>query len=1358
MKKTFTLLIASLFAIMLITQPVKVMGQTRTTTYEQLTSIANIDESAQYVLGISGTGFHYQGTSSWGEISSSSTPLYYTLKKATDGKSFTAKTTISNTVYYLQIPTSNTFSMATTTGTNTDIIIGTTQVSGTNYAVANKSTTTRHLRVNTGNPGGLRSYASTSGNMAYFYKVKYTVKYDCNGGDSGCPTTTINNVPSGNYTLAAAPTRENYTFDGWSDGTNTYDAGATYPLYSDNVTFTAQWTSSLTPCNLAITGSPVTLNFDLYNNYSPQTVYYTTSGTGDVTVDASDYVNTTVTFTSDTKTISVSPKSIVTPSAQTITVRQAADASHAAGTATFSVNITNSAPSITISGSGITNNAVNLDYDDDNVHTASVAYNNLNNPEPTLEIYSDFDCTEPYEGQDFTANFATNDIETIEYVFVEENTDPDNARTVYIRVAVSTVYSNVITITQGAFIQSYDVIFNTDGGTFVGNEDFPNDAEPKEEGTYTLPSATKTNYTFAGWYDGDLVYAAGASYTISANVEFTAQWVQGGTINFGNGSGDLTINGTSVNGNDSFGKSWSVSSVFPTATTSFTQNANYSQVGSTNTPATSITFTSTIAASSVTILSFSANFSGGANSSIGTVTLKVGDTPVGTGTISGTGSVTVTNTKQIDGTALTVTVTGITASIKCYSISYTFTTSDAPIIGAPSSIDIYSDITNNEFDYGILHPVGGKSLTATSTTGWISNIEVTGSKVTFDADENNSTEDNRNGTIKLSYDGAVSKIVTITQSKIDYATLSPDPFAYDEAGTSNLPTGLTSNLSGSYANSPKMKFDATGKYLVLHLHTVPSSLSYDIKGNSFNSSTFKVQTSSNGIDYVDLATYTSLDGSVQTVTHIVPDGTRFIKWSYNKNGSNGGNVALGNIKASNQYDIYGTVSVASLSPTSSKKCTIYNGGILTVTGTLENETAANLIINDGGQLYTTSSDVQATFKKTIATSTNNDAHWYTISSPVTNTEAPATPGVTITSVSNLVNNEVTYNLYRYVENAATYQWEAYNPSEGHHTDFTALLNGHGYLYRNNGQLLTFTGKVNVGDVGDVEVPVTAASSNNDIKGFNLLGNPYSHDITLKHVKTDKDECFYNCYILSGEGSWEAGTLYDDENSIHPCQGFFVQADEPATATISKNTQRGINANGDFIKFTVANNEYKDVAYAIFDKGQDLTKINHRNAKIQQIYIPKDDENFAVAIMADNTQSFNLNFKAMTMGQYTLSFKAKGEFNYLHVIDRMTGNDIDMLLEGEYNFIGSPQDNEARFIVRLGYLPNYDNNGADIFAYQNGSDVIVSGEGELQIFDVMGRMVSTQNVNGTETISVNAQGVYIFRLVGTEIKTQKIVVR
>lgn len=141
-------------------------------SYVQLTSIASIDESAEYVLGIDGTGFHKSGTSSWGVCTNSGggTPLKYKLNKAADGNSFKASTEIGTTTYYLTVPTSNTFTMATSsTANNTDMIIGTTQVSGTNYAVANKGTTARHLRLN--GTSGLRSYAGTTGTMAFFYKV-----------------------------------------------------------------------------------------------------------------------------------------------------------------------------------------------------------------------------------------------------------------------------------------------------------------------------------------------------------------------------------------------------------------------------------------------------------------------------------------------------------------------------------------------------------------------------------------------------------------------------------------------------------------------------------------------------------------------------------------------------------------------------------------------------------------------------------------------------------------------------------------------------------------------------------------------------------------------------------------------------------------------------------------------------------------------------------------------------------------------------------------------------------------------------------------------------------------------------------
>lgn len=99
---------------------------------------------------------------------------------------------------------------------------------------------------------------------------------------------------------------------------------------------------SLANSDLALTGAPIALPFDLYNDKDAKVINYTTSSTGAVTVSESDYVTTVVDAAN--KKITVTPKTLTTPSAQTITVSQAADASYKAGSATFTVTITDSDP------------------------------------------------------------------------------------------------------------------------------------------------------------------------------------------------------------------------------------------------------------------------------------------------------------------------------------------------------------------------------------------------------------------------------------------------------------------------------------------------------------------------------------------------------------------------------------------------------------------------------------------------------------------------------------------------------------------------------------------------------------------------------------------------------------------------------------------------------------------------------------------------------------------------------------------------------------------------------------------------------------------------------------------------------
>ena len=415
--------------------------------------------------------------------------------------------------------------------------------------------------------------------------------------------------------------------------------------------------------------------------------------------------------------------------------------------------------------------------------------------------------------------------------------------------------------------------------------------------------------------------------------------------------------------------------------------------------------------------------------------------------------------------------------------------------------------------------------------------------------------------------------------------------------------------------------------------------------------------------------------------------------------------------------------------------TVPSGVTLTLTGTNFGD-ENNLIINDGGQLITSSTGVKATIKKDIAQATNGEVtNWYLISSPV---------GTVSTSV--VEENDI--NLYAY--NEANLAWNGYESTS---YGFDELVSGKGYLYRNSADVtLSFTGTVATpGTVAGISL--SCDNEDADFAGFNLLGNPYSRKITSDCISLSDGASFTGVYTLGTDGGWYSSVSAD----INPCEGFLVKVNKATTATFGA-PAKGTTYNNDYIQFTVANSHYEDVTYALFRKGNGLTKINHRNADIPMLYINQNDKDYAIANFNDDTKSFNLNFKAMTTGKYTLSYKTTGEYNYLHVIDRLTGADVDMLVEGEYSFIATPSDNTNRFIVRLEYMPNYSEGNAEIFAFQNGDEVFVSGSGELQIFDVTGRSVMTTTINGAESINLSTSGVYIFRLVGNEVKTQKIVVR
>ena len=146
-----------------------------------------------------------------------------------------------------------------------------------------------------------------------------------------------------------------------------------------------------------------------------------------------------------------------------------------------------------------------------------------------------------------------------------------------------------------------------------------------------------------------------------------------GTIKFG--TNNLKISSANVTGNDDLSNSWRVVTV---GTTSFTQQPNYSQVGSSDKPAKSITFTMTLP-SDVKFTTFSAEF-GGFSGTKGNISLTVDGIEVGSGNLNAANNVTVGGGLKTAATGkeLKVSVTGIAKGVKCYNIKYIYEDSSTP--------------------------------------------------------------------------------------------------------------------------------------------------------------------------------------------------------------------------------------------------------------------------------------------------------------------------------------------------------------------------------------------------------------------------------------------------------------------------------------------------------------------------------------------------------------------------------------------------------------------------------------------------------------------------------------------------------
>ena len=88
---------------------------------------------------------------------------------------------------------------------------------------------------------------------------------------------------------------------------------------------------------------------------------------------------------------------------------------------------------------------------------------------------------------------------------------------------------------------------------------------------------------------------------------------------------------------------------------------------------------------------------------------------------------------------------------------------------------------------------------------------------------------------------------------------------------------------------------------------------------------------------------------------------------------------------------------------------------------------------------------------------------------------------------------------------------------------------------------------------------------------------------------------------------------------------------------------------------------QDRAFVYFGQGVDLDKVEDMAKEAMNLAIRKEDRDYAIAYFDKKSDTMEVVFTAPDSGLVTLNVKANAnDFEYLHLVDLSTGEDMDLL--------------------------------------------------------------------------------------------------
>ena len=370
---------------------------------------------------------------------------------------------------------------------------------------------------------------------------------------------------------------------------------------------------------------------------------------------------------------------------------------------------------------------------------------------------------------------------------------------------------------------------------------------------------------------------------------------------------------------------------------------------------------------------------------------------------------------------------------------------------------------------------------------------------------------------------------------------------------------------------------------------------------------------------------------------------------------------------------------------------------------------------------------------------------------------------------------------------------------------TAMAAGKGWLMALSSQsMMMADGTLNTGNK-TINVTRTADYANTPPNGsygtytsisiaewrsLNLVGNPYQSYLNFTALYDGNSSTIHETYGVREDNAKtylyytkDDSQPYDAYPNIHPHQGFFVKVKE-GVGIYNLNFTDAMRVAG---TPSTVNSAYRDqmnyplVALNCYDAqgyydrirvelnrpelggGEKMSSLRSGNALI---YSRFEGQDWQTLFTPEGVSEVPVRFEAFEDGIYTMKWETyNGNFSYMHLIDNLAGKDIDCLAAEEYQFEGKTSDYKSRFKLVFqctGVDENTDDEATNVsFAFQHEDELIVNGEGFLQLFDVTGRCLMTADVHGEQSSLILppiATGVYLLRLSGTQVKVQKIIIQ